>query len=259
MSKEWKPRIVVDESLFKMPELAALADGLGLTIEQAAGPLLKVWLWAQEHGDHGGSVKFPLSHLSVVATQFGFAKAMEAAGLAENGGPRSCRLLKWSEWVSKERAVGAQKAMRMAASRSGGDGDTGNKTTTKKGRGKKASSQPEPASDEPAVLVFPCNGNRPTWSLRQSQIDEWAKLFDGLDILAECKKALAWVQANGKKTATGMPKFLVGWFGRACDAGRGRRTQQQTTTGYGNPRNIADQVRAEIAATRAKKEQRELW
>jgi hypothetical protein len=78
----------------------------------------------------------------------------------------------------------------------------------------------EPAS--PAVLTFPTIGSgEKTWALTERQVEEWRRLYPGLDVLGECRKALAWVQAKGQpKTAKGMPSFLVKWFNRAVDDGR---------------------------------------
>lgn len=79
----------------------------------------------------------------------------------------------------------------------------------------------------PVALTFPVIGpDGPTWQLSEAQVAEWATLFPGLNILAEAKKALAWVQASlgRRKTARGMLRFLVGWFGRAVDSGRGSTT-----------------------------------
>jgi uncharacterized protein YdaU (DUF1376 family) len=74
---------------------------------------------------------------------------------------------------------------------------------------------------EPVALTFPVIGSeKPTWALTERQITEWERLFPGVPILAECRKALAWVQANQRKTAKGMPKFLTAWLTRAVDSPR---------------------------------------
>lgn len=70
------------------------------------------------------------------------------------------------------------------------------------------------------ILTFPCVGTPNVWHLTQDQVDQWTQLFPGLNIVQECKRALAWVQANTRKTERGMPKFLVKWFCRANDSGR---------------------------------------
>lgn len=90
---------------------------------------------------------------------------------------------------------------------------------------KSVSSAPSPATEPlaagPPVLSFPVVGSRdqPTWGLTQRQVDEWSALYPGLDVMAEARKALAWVSAKPqqRKTAGGMPKFLVNWFNRTID------------------------------------------
>ena len=75
-------------------------------------------------------------------------------------------------------------------------------------------------------LTYPCNGPVKEYHLPMSQVNEWSMLYQGVDVASECKKALAWIQANNKKTAKGMPKFLVGWLSRAND--KGGRVAQST-------------------------------
>jgi translation initiation factor IF-1 len=71
--------------------------------------------------------------------------------------------------------------------------------------------------ESPALLTFTTIGPVKSWPLTQLQIDEWATAYPGLDCLGECRKAQAWLGANQKKTAKGMPRFLVSWLGRAVD------------------------------------------
>ena len=84
------------------------------------------------------------------------------------------------------------------------------------------SNSPEalPRSVPPSpYLTFPTQGKPELWVLTVAQVEEWQGLYPGLVIHAECRQALAWLQANPgrKKTAGGMPKFLVNWFNRATD------------------------------------------
>ena len=71
------------------------------------------------------------------------------------------------------------------------------------------------------VLTFPTVGPTKIWPLVQSQIDHWRELYPTIDVLGECRKALAWVEAHPdrRKTHRGMPKFLTGWLGRSTDRG----------------------------------------
>ena len=77
-------------------------------------------------------------------------------------------------------------------------------------------------SDEPTALRYPTVGKDPSWALTEAQLSAWSALFPGLDVLAECRSALAWVLANPgrRKTARGMPAFLVAWLGRSNDRAR---------------------------------------
>lgn len=67
-------------------------------------------------------------------------------------------------------------------------------------------------------LSFPTAGHPQTWVLTTEQVAEWSELYPGLDVEAECRKALAWIKANHRKTSRGMPRFLVSWLNRANDA-----------------------------------------
>jgi len=74
-------------------------------------------------------------------------------------------------------------------------------------------------SAEPSVIDYPAVGKPPSWGLTQTQIDAWAALYPGLDVLAECRKAKAWLLANKRKTAGGMSRFLVNWLNQATNSG----------------------------------------
>lgn len=84
---------------------------------------------------------------------------------------------------------------------------------------------------QPPFLVFPVVGPRAgDWPLTEAQVARWAALYPGLDVRAESRKALAWIEASPRrrKTYAGMSAFLVGWYGRANDSGRGARAPEPT-------------------------------
>lgn len=103
-----------------------------------------------------------------------------------------------------------------------GNGPRQIKSRLGKSKQDKTSQEPETESAEtappssPPVMMFPCDGEVREWALTQPQIDEWSGLFPALDVVAICRQALAWVKATPakRKTATGMPRFLVAWFTR---------------------------------------------
>lgn len=95
----------------------------------------------------------------------------------------------------------------------------------------------EPEDDSPVVATFPVIGPKgPTWPLRQRRLDVWRGLYPGVDVLAEARKALAWLDANPgrRKTFGGMPTFLVNWFNRSANTSRGPVGGMKTAENAGN-------------------------
>lgn len=79
---------------------------------------------------------------------------------------------------------------------------------------------------EPVMLVFPVVGTSGhEWSLTQTHIAEWSVLYPTIDVPGECSRALAWIRADlqRRKTAKGMPRFLVDWFNRTVARGGSAR------------------------------------
>jgi hypothetical protein len=77
-------------------------------------------------------------------------------------------------------------------------------------------------SSAPPVLTFPTVGREgTTWLLTEAHVAEWQPAYPTLGVLAECRKALAWVKADPtrRKTGGGMTRFLVNWLNRATNAG----------------------------------------
>lgn len=77
-----------------------------------------------------------------------------------------------------------------------------------------------PSASTPTVLKFPTVGHPPFWDLVEGQVDRWRELYPNVDVLAECRKALGWIESNPqkRKTARGMGAFLVNWLSRAVNA-----------------------------------------
>jgi hypothetical protein len=78
---------------------------------------------------------------------------------------------------------------------------------------------------EPAILtIFPIDGPGSSvgWPLTDALVAELSADFRTVDVLAECRKARAWVMASPerRKTAAGMRRFLTGWLSRAVDTRR---------------------------------------
>ncbi len=79
----------------------------------------------------------------------------------------------------------------------------------------------EPTSvSEVGLLIFPCSGGGTrSWFLSQSKFAEYEEAFPGIDVMAECRKALQWCRDNPTKAKTpnGMPGFLGRWLAKAQD------------------------------------------
>jgi hypothetical protein len=106
-------------------------------------------------------------------------------------------------------------------------------------------------------LTFPTtpgtkNGPR-EWYLTETILAELRDCYPALDVLAECKKALAWVRAapGNQKTASGMQRFLLRWMERAQNDGRAR----PASTGPGS-RPPAETVEERVRRLAAEEERR---
>lgn len=68
-------------------------------------------------------------------------------------------------------------------------------------------------------------GEAATWALTKTLREQHQVAFPDLDVMAEYRKALAYVQSNRpkRKTARGMPTYLFRWLSRAQDVGRSQK------------------------------------
>jgi hypothetical protein len=101
-----------------------------------------------------------------------------------------------------------------------GSGSGSDHAQTKPGGEKQSSDEVGGPTAPPPVLSFPCNDGR-SWDLTRTQLAAWRALYPAVDVLAECRKALGWVQANPrkKKTYGGQAAFLNRWLSKAQDRG----------------------------------------
>lgn len=95
----------------------------------------------------------------------------------------------------------------------------------------------------PPFLVFPTDGHAREWALTEGQVLDWQGLYPNLDVREQARQALAWVLAkpSNRKTARGMPAFLVNWLNRSTNRGAGSGSSPRvipTITGR-NATNLA--------------------
>lgn len=77
----------------------------------------------------------------------------------------------------------------------------------------------------PPVLTVPCVGiEGGRYDVTVAQVAEWGPAYPGVDVLAELRRAAAWLEANPRKRKTpgGVPRFLVAWLSRAQNDAGGR-------------------------------------
>lgn len=104
-----------------------------------------------------------------------------------------------------------------------------------------------------AVISFPIVGGKrgkgpAEWPLRQSKIAEYAESFPGVEVLAECRKAMQWCRDNPtrRKTFRGMAAFLQRWLGKAQDScSNGKAIPRYAGKEFSQDRQASEQRRAE--------------
>lgn len=82
------------------------------------------------------------------------------------------------------------------------------------------------------MLTFSTVGAAQAWELTDDQIAAWQALYPNLDVAQQCRMAWGWVDANPtkRKTAKGMPRFLVAWLNRAVGRGDVKPTAPKVHT-----------------------------
>lgn len=235
-----KMRMDLDED----PKVIAMAQRLRISVDTVIGKLFRLWRWAAKHASDG-NVTQPLTTtwLDSYTAQAGFAESLILVGWLDATGP-SLVFVNFTEhnWeIDRSQELAAERQRRYRerkrVTRNAGQRDR-NVVASRTPipiptRGMDSPSTPscseaerpprEPV--ESAVLTYPTTGEVKEWHLTQKYIDEWKTAFPALDIEGECRRALAWVNANpGKrKTARGMPRFLVAWLERSQNSGAGGR------------------------------------
>jgi len=106
---------------------------------------------------------------------------------------------------------------------------------------------------DPPLMEFPVDGVKTKgkyaglthWPLMAAQVAEWTAVYQKLDIIDECRRALAWVKANPsrQKTYGGMPAFLNNWFTRSVNIRAGPTTVVGSMKTAGNQAAVQEFLR----------------
>jgi hypothetical protein len=96
----------------------------------------------------------------------------------------------------------------------------------------------ETEPESPVVWSIPVVGTSSPWGLTEAQIAEWQQTYESLDVRKECGYAKTWIEADlagRRKTARGMPRFLVSWLSRALERGNRQPPYQPRKAGVTGP------------------------
>lgn len=97
-------------------------------------------------------------------------------------------------------------------------------------------------------MTFPCVGTgEKTWTPTQEDLDRWTEAYPALNIATELRQMEAWIQANPqrRKTASGMPRFVVNWLNRSQNKALPPRSTRTVPLQPQNERERLIQERAE--------------
>lgn len=157
-----------------------------------------------------------------IARKIGARSKVEVAKLLESRFLESC---------GAECSQLASKALASCDTSATVEGEGEKRESRGKGRGEESLRGADaPLLASPALLTFNVQGKTDKWSLTQRQVDEWQQLYPALDVIACCRKAFAWAEANPakRKTAKGMPAFLVNWLNKEANSGRSSSAVRKT-------------------------------
>jgi hypothetical protein len=239
MAGDWIPmRLDLDTD----PAVIAVASALGLDEYGVVGRLHRLWVWANQHTTDGHARGVTSVWLDRFLCAQGFTEALQKCGWIRVTDDGIC-IPKFDDWNSsgaKKRLIAAkrQRKKRTAPvtkmSRSQRDKSVTreekrreeNKESTSyevdsSEPGKPASEQLATADEIPVLTYQTVGKDAKPWPLTQTQIDDWRTAFPAVDVLGECRKALAWIAANPQKRKTyrGVPNFLFSWLDRAQNRG----------------------------------------
>jgi hypothetical protein len=233
----------------------ALRSALG-----TAEPILCLWLWSAENATDGSLAGLSRDDVERAAEWHGkpglaFDAMVKVGFIDEMRG-----LFSLHNWMTRTGAgiesliktrIRQREIMKQKRSVSGdvsanvsGD-EAANPLTLSLTLSESSQVHPDP---EPPLLDFPCDGEPASWALLESMATKWSVLYPHLDIMSECRKALAWIDADPerRKTARGMKRFLVGWFGRAQNRGNGKATSQDLRVGHGRAEDADNSQEGDI-------------
>jgi len=246
MASEW---IKWTKGLHCKKEVLGIAEALGVPPVHAAGLCMVFWEWlddnvSEKDVDEDGNAHVTLGPLQLqfldrLVMADGFAAALAAVGWLQprNGALVVPNFTRHNGQTGKTRALTAERVahhrrrcndfvtVRALQNRYQRREEKRREENLKPSASAEGSSEPNTVSSEPPpapdppVFVYPTVGSKQTWGLTPQFLHTLQERYPNLDVLEECRKALAWTEANPqrRKTAQGMPRFLVNWLNKAVD------------------------------------------
>jgi len=133
----------------------------------------------------------------------------------------------------------------------------------KKALGQSESSKPKQKKQE--VIKGDKIGQLPlpdgsAYYIYEADVDKWASLYPGADIMQELRNMYGWLDSNPakRKTEKGLPRFITNWLSRVQNNGQNTKHQQLSTTGRSQkPTSAAARVSEQARQVFANAEARE--
>jgi hypothetical protein len=215
--------IKVRTHLATHPHVVRIASALCLPSVHVLGALVHLWSVADSHADGDLLRNMTPAALDRMTETPNLTQELSQVGWIV-GTPEGLQLVNYlahNGASAKRRASESKRkndVRKMSASCPHPSGTSAGLEKEKEKNNKKHKEK-APADTSEIVLTFPTDGKTNEFHLRQQQVDAWAQVYTGLDVFFECQKAMTWVLANPerRKTATGMPSFLVNWLSNATN------------------------------------------
>jgi hypothetical protein len=219
--------IKVRTHLISHPHVVRIASALCLPCVHVFGALVHMWSVADSHADGDLLKNMTPAALDRLTETPGLTAELASVGwiVVREDGLQLVNYQQHNGASAKRRALEAKrkKGVRIESAECpqdvriecGQDADlekNKNRINTKK----KETEEPDTSG---IILSYPTNGAEPQYHLRENQLHAWSAVYPSINVLQECQKAMIWLQANqsNRKTAAGMPRFLVNWLNRATN------------------------------------------
>lgn len=217
--------IKVRTHLATHPKVVRIACALCAQPVHILGALVHLWSVADMHADGECLPHMTPEALDLMVSLPGFARELAKAGWAEikEDGIYLLNYQVHNGTSAKRRAANAKRMNSVRIVCADSAQDVRSDVYLEKEKEKELKNKKEKQKEQDTsgiILTYPTDGQEPEYHLRENQLAAWTSVYRGIDVLAECQKAMVWLSANPskRKTSMGMPRFLVNWLNNATNA-----------------------------------------